>query len=255
MAVSFWCQHKGRSSWDTHPSYVTCCIRENLLCSRQQPCLFCVSWDERDWVSQDLRVEKIKGDWEFSLKQQATPNPALTTPRGTASASSFLVSSLSITSVLECCLVGALGRAPLSITRQSLDRALSFTQSQWSQPWQRRSSTMGPDVPLSLDTLKFFEALGSVQLNLPHLYPGISLQLSQHNLWQQVPQTCLNTPSYSFLGSPRTALLRSPGPGNPPLWNLPLHHGSTWTQTAPGQAAPAGREPQQRPPCKKNSSS
>ena len=84
---------------------------------------------------------------------------------------------------------------------------------------------------------------GSAWLNLPFLYPGVKLQVSPHNLRQQVsPKTLLMTPFYSFLGNPRISLLRSPHPGNSFLWNLPLLHGSTSTWTAPGQVCLARRE-------------
>ena len=56
------------------------------------PCQFCVSLEKRDWVSQVLRIEKIRRDWESGMKQiQNTPAPNLSTPKGTASPSvSFL---------------------------------------------------------------------------------------------------------------------------------------------------------------------
>ena len=62
MAANFRCKHKGRSTWDTHPSCVTCRIRNNLLCSRQNPCLFCGTWDEDCWALQDIRVDKVRRD-------------------------------------------------------------------------------------------------------------------------------------------------------------------------------------------------
>ena len=54
MAEQFVCQHKGRALWDTHPSCVTCRIRQDILCSRDYPCAFCSSWSEREWVFQEL---------------------------------------------------------------------------------------------------------------------------------------------------------------------------------------------------------
>ena len=50
-----------------------------------------------------------------------------------------------------------------SISRQSLDRALSMTQSRRSRPSQRPISAMGSDLLLSLNTLKLFEAASSLQ--------------------------------------------------------------------------------------------
>ena len=51
----------------------------------------------------------------------------------------------------------------LSISRQSLDKALLMTQSQWSRPPRRPVSATGSDLPLSLNTLKLFEAAASLQ--------------------------------------------------------------------------------------------
>ena len=39
-------------------------------------------WEEGDWVNQDLRVDKMKQDWEFGLKEiKNTPAPPLATQR------------------------------------------------------------------------------------------------------------------------------------------------------------------------------
>ena len=57
--ASFRCQHKGRCSWDTHPSWVTCRIREKILCSCQEPCPFGVTLGESDWISPDMPATKI----------------------------------------------------------------------------------------------------------------------------------------------------------------------------------------------------
>ena len=59
MDINFRCQHKGRSSWDTHTSCVTCRIRNNLLCSHQNSCHYCINWEDRDWASQDIRSGEI----------------------------------------------------------------------------------------------------------------------------------------------------------------------------------------------------
>ena len=74
MAEHFQCQHKGRALWDTHPSCVTCRIRQDILCSRDNPCTYCAAWSEGEWVFQDQHVDKIRRDWVFSLKQE-TPKP------------------------------------------------------------------------------------------------------------------------------------------------------------------------------------
>ena len=92
MATNFRCKHKGRSTWDTHPSCVTCRIRNNLLCSRQNPCLFCSTWNEDCWTLQGIRVDKVRRDWETGLRQiQQTPAPShaqpLATPRRAISTS------------------------------------------------------------------------------------------------------------------------------------------------------------------------
>ena len=53
---------------------------------------------------------------------------------------------------------------PMSITQQSLVRAMSLTQSPQSQgPSQCPNSAMGKDIPLSFNTLKVFEAAASLQ--------------------------------------------------------------------------------------------
>ena len=111
VADHFVCQHKGRALWDTHSSCVTCRIRQDILCSRDNPCKFCSSWSEREWVFQDQRVDKIRRDWVFSLKQQ-TPKAlsTLSTPRGAASTSD-LPGSVGMGKVVpDLCPFGARGR-------------------------------------------------------------------------------------------------------------------------------------------------
>ena len=55
---TFRCQHKGRSSWDTHPSCMTCRIREEILCSRDNPCFFCQDLSDNAWHNKALRVKR-----------------------------------------------------------------------------------------------------------------------------------------------------------------------------------------------------
>ena len=50
----------------------------------------------------------------------------------------------------------------MSISKQSLDRALSLIQSRRSRPSLHPVSAMGPIVLLSLNTLKLFEAAASL---------------------------------------------------------------------------------------------
>ena len=66
-ASTFHCQHKGRSSWDTDLSFMTCRISGSLLCSHQNPCNFCKDRDDRAWSSQDTRVSKVERDCEMGL--------------------------------------------------------------------------------------------------------------------------------------------------------------------------------------------
>ena len=63
---------------------------------------------------------------------------------------------------------------PMLISRQSLDRALSLTQSQRSRPSRCPVSARGPDVPLSLNTLKLFEAAASLAGPIQATQWGIS---------------------------------------------------------------------------------
>ena len=51
---------------------------------------------------------------------------------------------------------------PKSISRVSLEEALSQTQLRRSRPSRHPVSATGPDVPLSLNTLKLFEAVASL---------------------------------------------------------------------------------------------
>ena len=106
-------------------------------------------------------------DLEASLKQLVppTPNPALSTPRGAASMPN-LVSSVSAVHLQQtsrsAALLGSMAEPSLSITRQSLDRALSLTQLWRSRPSQRPVSVIEPNVPLSLNILKLLEAAASL---------------------------------------------------------------------------------------------
>ena len=145
---------------------MTCRIRNKILCSRQNPCLYCIIWEDRDWACQDIRVDKIRRDWEMGLKQiQQTPAPAHVQPiarrRGAISTSAF-VSGSSVAPQLEASRTSTQSQLvvelPLSISRQSLDKALSMTQLRRFRPPQRPVLTTGSNLPLSLNTLKLFEA-------------------------------------------------------------------------------------------------
>ena len=122
---AFRCQHKGRSSWDTHPSCVTCRIREGILCARDNPCHFCQSWDKSAWHNQDLRVDKVRRDWVATEKElSATP---LFLSQGATSQVSRTpwIRSLVAPSSARSEPVAA---HPLDISREALDRALSLSQ-------------------------------------------------------------------------------------------------------------------------------
>ena len=174
MAFTFRCQHKVRSAWDTHPSCVMCRIHNSILSLGQNPCHFCASWDDKDWASQDIHVDKIRRDWETGLKQiQQTPalthsHTQLTTSARAISTSSLLLSGSSAVGPLVATNISTqsepVADLPLSISRQSLDKALSMTQSwQRSRPSRRPVSATGLDLSLSLNTLKHFEAAASLR--------------------------------------------------------------------------------------------
>ena len=93
-----------------------------------------ISWEERDWVSQDLRIDKIRRDWETGLKQiQRTPAPVHAQPLATPklAVSTMLQSGRSAVHPLEASRVSTqsepVAELSLSISGQSLDKALSMT--------------------------------------------------------------------------------------------------------------------------------
>ena len=60
----------------THPSSVTGRIREGLLCSRDNPCHFCESWDQNAWNNKYIRINKVLSDLESSeRKMYSIPIP------------------------------------------------------------------------------------------------------------------------------------------------------------------------------------
>ena len=69
--ASFRCQHKGCSFWDTHRSFVTCRIRKCLFCSRDNPCHFYDGWDQVAGDNQNIRVNKMRRNWESSERKNA----------------------------------------------------------------------------------------------------------------------------------------------------------------------------------------
>ena len=122
-------------------------------------------------MSQDLRIEKIRRDWETGSKQLPQP-PALPLPlatlKGAASTSTVLPSGRSAVLPLWASPTSTqsepVAKLPLSISRQSLDRALSITRSQWSRLFFAMPVlATESDLPMCLNTLKLFEAAASLQ--------------------------------------------------------------------------------------------
>ena len=170
---SFRCQHTGRSSWDTHPSCVTCRIREGLLCSRDNPCVHCQDWTDISWHNQDLRVQKVHRDWVAERKLSSTPSLSKGAT-STSNGSSVIRHRASPSSIRSD---PAVVENPLGIPREALDRALFLSQPRSSRP-SRRATTAG-DETLSLYTLALFEAAAS--LSRP-ITSGCDKPQSRHRL-------------------------------------------------------------------------
>ena len=140
---TFRCQHTSRSSWDTHPSCVTCRISEGILCFRDNPCLHFQDWSDMAWHNQDLRVNKVRRDWVASEKKlSATP---LSLSQGATSISS------GTTGICPRAAPSSTQSEPvvahlMGIPHEALDRALSLSQPRPS----RHVATTGEDT-LSLD--------------------------------------------------------------------------------------------------------
>ena len=135
------------------------------------PRLRCIekAWDEKAWSSQDTGVAKINRDWETDLKHlHASPLPSLVSPPGAASVSviptsnSIMAPQLSV--VCGSAQSETIAESSLSISRQSVDLALSLTPSrQFRRPFPCPTSATGDNIPLSLNTFKIFKAAAFLQ--------------------------------------------------------------------------------------------
>ena len=156
--ATFRYQHKGPSSWDTHPFCVTCRIREGLLCSRENPWHFCENWDENACHSQDIRVNKVRRDWESSeRKMLSTPLSSLRFPGSTSAPHTF-------TMIHPRKSHGSARTKPMVANPLDISlEAVSLSQLWWSRPSQRPVATMEKEPTLFLNALHLLETAASLQ--------------------------------------------------------------------------------------------
>ena len=151
-------QELGRCFWDTRPYCVTCRIREGLLCSRGNPCHFLEVWDEIAWHNQEIRV--IKGQRDGSpVKERCSLS--LFPPSISQGPPQHLANCTMI------CPRVSHGSAWSELTPwtyyASPQTGLSLSQWQQSQSAQCLVAPMGKEPTLSLNTLRTFEAVASLQ--------------------------------------------------------------------------------------------